>query len=357
MIGPRQKIGEAPVAAIARVAMGSAALAVPWMAGGCLTASPSGPDTGSAVTELVWPRPPEAPRIAFVQTIDDPADMGERVPGWKRALDFVTGAGREEQIFVTPQGVAVDELGNLCLTDPGAGMVCFFDGERKRFRRWHTIGEERLLSPVAVGRRNGVFFVADSGLGKVLAFDHRGRRLFEIAESLERPAGLAVNGDRLYVADATLHRILVFDLQGRLLHQFGERGAAPGQLNAPTHLAVDGLGHIYVTDALNSRVQVFDQQGAVLAVIGSAGDTSGHFSRPKGVAVDSLGHVYVVDALFDNVQGFDGEGRFLLHWGESGSAPGEFWLPAGIAVDHDDRIYVADAHNRRIQVFQYIGEP
>ena len=355
MSDPRNRLGRGRAGRGVRRAAGLAALAAISTASGCLTTSPSEPDVRGAATERVWPRPPEAPRIAFVQTIDDPADLGVRVPGWRRALDFLTGAGRQDQIFITPQGVAVDEHGNLCLTDPGAGMVCFFDGERKRFRRWTVIGEERLLSPVAMGRRNGVFFVADSGLGKVLAFDHRGRRLFEIAESLERPAGLAVNGDRLYVADAKLHRILAFDLQGRLLHQFGERGTAPGQFNAPTHLAVDDLGHIYVTDALNFRVQVFDPQGGVLAVIGSAGDASGHFSRPKGVAVDSFGHVYVVDALFDNVQGFDGEGRFLLHWGESGSAPGEFWLPAGIAVDNDDRIYVADAYNRRIQVFKYIG--
>jgi DNA-binding beta-propeller fold protein YncE len=63
-----------------------------------------------------------------------------------------------------------------------------------------------------------------------------------------------------------------------------------------------------------------------------------------------------VDAVFDNVQIFDSSGQLLLNLGEGGTNPGQFGLPAGIAIGLDNKIYVADSYNRRIQVFQYIGQ-
>ncbi len=73
--------------------------------------------------------------------------------------------------------------------------------------------------------------------------------------------------------------------------------------------------------------------------------------------MDTQGHLYVVDALFDNFQIFDPAGRFLLNVGSSGAGPGEFWLPAGIAINQKNQIFVADSYNRRVQVFQYVGNP
>lgn len=324
------------------------------LAGGCRSTAPS------ATVEpmsLVWPRPPASPRIAYVQSISVPADLGVHPATWRKVVNFITGSDRGREAFVKPQGLAVDELGNLCVADPGARAVIYFDLQRGRLFRWEKIGEQDLVAPVSVAVRNGRIFVGDTSLGKVLAFDRHGALAFEIAEGLERPAGLAVTEDRLLVADALLHRVLVFDLQGKRLGQFGDYGTGPGEFNFPTHVAVDNEGKCYVTDSMNFRVQVFGPSGTFLRAFGGAGDSSGRFSRPKGVAVDQLAHVYVVDAMFDNVQVFDGDGRFLLNWGELGEAPGRFWLPAGAAVDSDNRIYVADAYNQRVQVFQYVGEP
>jgi DNA-binding beta-propeller fold protein YncE len=330
-----------------RLAAAGAAL----LAAGCRTSEPP-----AASPPRVWPSPPAAPRIAFVQSLKGPADAGARLSSWRRVANFLTGSDRGLEAFVRPQGVALDEQGNLCLADPGAPAVCFLDRAEGRFLRWQRIGDEDLVSPVAIARRNGVFFVADTGLGKVLAFDDRGRLLFSLREGLQRPAGVAASADRIFVADAQSHEILVYDHGGRLIRRFGSRGTGPGQFNVPTHVALDAQGRLYVTDSMNFRVQIFDAAGEWVASLGAAGDSSGHFSRPKGVAVDSFGHIFVVDALFDNVQVFDDAGRFLMHWGEAGQEPGEFWLPAGIAADHSNRLYIADAYNGRVQVFQYVGE-
>ena len=305
---------------------------------------------------LVWPPPPAEPRVRYVRSISSPADIGARPSIWGRMASAITGTRKGAERLVKPMGIAVDDSGSLCVTDTGSGTVCLFDLAARRFSRWDAIGKVRLVSPVAVAKKGDVLYVADSALGKVLAFDIRGKPRFEIA-SVERPTGVAVLGEKLFVADSQAHAIAVFDLAGSPLYRFGARGAGPGEFNAPTHVAATADGRLLVTDSLNGRIQVFSADGLWQRTIGSPGDGTGHFSRPKGVAADSFGHIYAVDALHDNVQVFDGEGRFLMDWGEAGSKPGEFWLPAGVAVSRQNEIFVVDSYNRRVQVFQYVGQP
>jgi sugar lactone lactonase YvrE len=302
-----------------------------------------------------WPPPPAEPCVVFVESITCPADLGIKPPTLKRLAHWITGGDRDAGQLVKPFGLALDDAGDLLLTDTGANVVCCLDRARKKWLRWEQAGKTRFASPVGVARRRDTIFVADSGLGKVLAFDLKGKLLFEITRELERPSGLAIFGEKLFVADAQRHQVVVCDLRGGFISRFGRRGSNPGEFNFPTHVAADASGRLYVTDSMNCRVQVFDPSGQFERAIGSPGDGPGHFSRPKGVALDRYGHVYAVDAVFDNVQIFDDQGRLLLNWGEAGSDPGQFWLPNGIAISRDNEIYVADSYNRRIQVFRYTG--
>lgn len=314
------------------------------------------PGTAASTKELTWPPPPAPPRIRYLRSINSPADLGIRPAFLARAFGVL--AGRSQRMMLAkPFGIALDQDDNLLVADSSANAVYWFDVVHHTATCWDKIGPYGLVSPVAVARHQDTFYLADSALPAVLAFDAKGRCRFALTNDLERPAGLAVLGGNLFVADAGAHRIMVFDLQGRPLRHFGRRGTEPGEFNFPTHLAADPKGRLLVTDAMNSRVQILDQQGQPLGVIGSAGDGPGYFSRPKGVAVDSFGHVYVVDALFDNIQIFNPDGQLLMHFGAAGQQPGEFWLPGGVAIGRNNRIYVADTYNRRVQVFQYVGEP
>jgi len=312
---------------------------------------------GSKAGFPAWPPPPDEPYITYVRSISGPADVGAKPATLSRLASWVIGGLPDSAGLVKPFGLALDEAGNLLVTDTGAGAVCCLDPSRKKWLRWESIGKTRFQIPVAIARSGQTFFVADSGLGKVIAFSEKGKLLFEVTRELERPSGLATHADRLFIADAQRHQIVVFDTRGVYQSKFGQRGGAPGEFNYPTHVATDASGRVYVTDSLNYRVQVFDAAGKFERVIGSAGDGPGHFSRPKGVATDQSGHVYIVDALFDNVQIFDGAGRLLLNWGEAGSDPGQFWLPNAIVINRQNEIFVADSYNHRIQVFQYTGKP
>jgi sugar lactone lactonase YvrE len=302
----------------------------------------------------VWPEPPAEPHVAYLQSVYKPADAGVRWSGTKRLSHWLFGADTGQGSLTRPFGVALDEADNLCIADTGAAMVCFLDRTRKTWQSWDKIGSMELISPVAFVKQKSTFIVADSGLRKVLAFDGKGKLLFEFAQPMIRPSGLAIAGDKLFVADAGEHHILIFELGGKYLAAFGKRGTGPGEFNYPTHLATDAKGRLFVTDSMNFRIQIFDASGRYEGAIGTVGDSSGTLSRPKGVAVDRDGNIYVVDALFDNLQIFDQSGRFLLAVGEAGEAAGEFWMPAGIAISREGLIYVADSYNRRIQVLKHL---
>ena len=331
---------------------GLASLAFLLLVPGC--ASREGSRRLSEPVYRVWPEAPMEPRIAFGQAFRDPKEAGLRWTGssWLSRLLL----GEPQGTLVRPFGLALDESNNLCIADSGNAMVSFLDFSRKSWESWRKIGPIEFAAPVAVAKRADTLYVADSGLAQVLAFNLKGKLLFQISDGLQRPSGLAISQDKLFVVDSAAHKIFAFDLAGTPLFTFGSRGTGPGEFNFPTHLAADSDGRLFVTDSMNFRVQIFDSQGHWQKAFGQVGDGSGSLTRPKGLAVDRQGSIFVVDALFDNVQIFNEAGDFLLAFGERGNGPGQFWLPAGIAVAAD-QIFVADAYNRRIQVFNLLPLP
>lgn len=318
-------------------------------------AAPARPPTQIPLAARVWPQAPNEPRVTFAGYLQGPRDIGQKPSAFRSFANWLTGDTGEDLNLRKPFAVALDEEGNLCVTDTDTRLVCYADFAHKKWRRYDGVGKTKFSSPVAIARRNGIFFVADSELAKVFAFHDDGKAVFEISAPLKRPVGLALAGGLLYVVDSQTHSIFAFALDGKFQFEFGKRGTGPGEFNFPTCAAPDNHDHLLVADTLNSRVQVFDLRGNFVSQFGSNGDTSGHFARPKGIAADAAGHVYVVDAMFDNFQIFDGDGSLLLNVGEGGDQPGEFGLPHGIAIGKDNQIYVADAFNHRVQVFKYLG--
>src|SRR5580765_5874826 len=129
---------------------------------------------------LVWPAPPEVARISYLQTILRPADIGMKFSAFTRFGHWLTGSEKGNEALAKPFGLALDENDNLCLTDTGVNRVSFFDRSKMKWQSWNQIGRIRLASPVAVARSQGVFYVADSALASVLAFDSSGKLLLQI---------------------------------------------------------------------------------------------------------------------------------------------------------------------------------
>jgi len=311
-------------------------------------------------TDLVWPLPPDPPRIKYVGSYRFRKDVeaGDKLSAVDLLLGKKEGLGESLR---KPYGVHADRDGRIFVTDVGWGKVVVFDPKNRKFEFWGQAGRGVLGLPIGVtSDSTGRVYVTDASQGRVVVFDRNGEFVAAMGKKgeLERPAGIAIDEDRqrVYVVDTYKHHIAVFDLGGRLISTIGARGTAPAQFNFPTNLTVGPEGRLYVMDSMNFRVQILDPDGKAISAFGENGRNPGQFARGKGIALDSEGHIYVVDAAFNNFQVFDPDGRLLLFIGSNGRNPGEFWLPAGAYIDNEDRIYVADQYNFRIQVFQYLGE-
>jgi DNA-binding beta-propeller fold protein YncE len=304
----------------------------------------------------VWPLPPEQPRIQQVLAFRTPQDMGAKKGFFAKLWEFIAGEDTADRIE-SPHGVVADGKGKVYVADWGAGIIHLFDLDKKKYDSFSKTKLGPLASPIGVAvDEAGLLYVTDSALRRVFVFKGTKNVAMIGDDALERPTGIAVNAKerRLYVVDTTGHRVVVFSLEGQKLFSFGERGSGDGQLNYPTHIALDAAGDAYVMDALNFRVQIFDGKGVYVAQFGGNGTSIKDFMKPKGIAVSSDGHIWVSDGLRNSIQVFDRKGRLLLIFGRLGTEKGEFNIPAGIFIDGRDRLFVSDSYNHRVQKFQYL---
>lgn len=160
-------------------------------------------------------------------------------------------------------------------------------------------------------------------------------------------AGIDVAADgTIYVADAAAGTVHVLDATGAGLRLIGRPGSAPGELAAPSDVAVDG-GRLYVTDTGNGRVQVFDAAtGASLAVWPGVGPL-------HGVAVGD-GKVFLSDTAGRRILVRDLSGAPLASWGAGGDVALDLDRPRGLD-HHGGRLYIADTAATRVVVCDAAG--
>lgn len=303
--------------------------------------------------DLVWPLPPDEPKIKFVDKIMSTLDLGIQ-PSFTESL---FGEEKVDALY-KPYGVAVDKEGKMYVSD--IGRVFVFDLKNKSYAFIGTEpGTGKLIMPIGVATSaDGRVFVADTAQERVFVYTkNKFSGAIGHTGDFESPSGVAIDEKRglVYVVDSKKHMVSVYSLNDyKKIRTIGKRGTESGEFNFPANITLDSEGKLYVVDTFNVRVQVFDANGNFVKSIGKLGDGPGFLARPKGVAVDSEGHIYVVDAAFQNFQIFDQEGRVLLIVGTTGTRPGEFYLPAGITIDEQDRVYVVDQIPGSVQIFQYI---
>ena len=317
---------------------------------------------------LIWPLPPDPPRVRWVAQYMDMARVKQPVVKKSSWLDKVTGTKTlEEKLELRkPYGVTADKRGRIFVADTELKIVFMIDPKAKVVEKREGNSRAPLAMPVGVAvDSDDRLFVSDAALHSVICFSPSGSVIAHFGTTeLGRPGGIAIDQQRkrLYVADARESRIAVFDTASfKFLTYFGGPGK-PGQRDKgrflfPTNVAVDRQGNIYVADTGNYRVQILDPAGKFIRAFGAQGDAPGEFIRPKGIAVDSQGHIYVADAEFNNFQIFTPEGQPLLAVGMLGSEPGQFALLAGLYIDSEDQIYTTEMYHGRVQVFQYISQP
>ncbi|MBI3563643.1 MAG: hypothetical protein HY079_00445 [Elusimicrobia bacterium] len=329
------------------------------------------PAKGVVVTtttvQLVFPNPPDRPRVRWVRSIRTLRDLKGRDQNlFEKVFSFIAG-GDVTMPFVLG-GYGVYKRGpKLYVADTPSGRVAVLDLDKKSASYvGEGTGDDGLKAPVGVVvDEAGTLFVTDPPSRAVKAYGADGKfrwaadDLGVVGGKISRPAGIALTPDgNLLVADTGNRRILLLSREGKFVremcvHARQEYYALPN----PNNVWVEKDGSFLVTDPLAARVHVFSSTGAAIGGFGEQGDTPGYLARPRGVAVDSDGNIHLVDALFSRVQIFNRKGDLLLWYAFPGDGRGQLALPAGLFIDSDDMIYVMDSKNQRVQVFQYITYP
>jgi sugar lactone lactonase YvrE len=330
------------------LAAGLAALS--W---GCAHAPPKPP--------MVWPDPPEKPRIQFVTAFQSEDDLQHG--RWTSVMNVLfgssTGLGMKH-----PMGLAISDDGDrLYIADLRGSQVLRVDLKAKKMSRFATQDAFDQPCNVVLDAQENVY-VTETKQARVIVFSKDGKRLRSFGKEMERPTGLAIDRARgvLYVADTSRvgsenHRVFAYTLEGRLTHEMGNgRGSEEGQFNFPSYLAVDAAGNLYVNDAMNFRIQVFDPEGKLLRAYGETGDTIGTLARTKGIAFDSFGNLYAADGEHSVVQIFNKDFQPLMYFGGKAPVVEHFDIPSAIAIDKvRNRIYVANEIQARVNVYDLVN--
>ena len=177
--------------------------------------------------------------------------------------------------LVDPVGLAIDTTNRfLYVVDTQQDQVIVYDADSlKLLRRIGTGGKNHYLTtPGDFGAPQGVavdndgnVYVTDTLNNRVEIFDADGAFVSLFGKHgdgpgyFARPKGIAVDGDgHIWVADELEDRLQVFNRDGQLLTYIGTgHGELPGQFKALVGVAVDKKNRVFTTEQYPGRMQMF----------------------------------------------------------------------------------------------------
>lgn len=264
------------------------------------------------------------------------------------AADGPVGSAR----FSRPYGIALDQNGDLVLTDATNSEIRHID---------LTNDVVATLSGSIGGRGYA------NGVGAAARFND--------------PHNIAIdtNGN-IYVSDyanAVIRKVAPDSTVTTLAGSPGVTGSSDGtgagaRFAGPRGLAVDAAGNIFVADAANNTIRRVTPLGVVTTFAGAttagyinATGTAARFSNPVAVTVDSNGNVYVSDYNNNAIRKITPARVVTTLAGGGPAAPGttdangtnaRFNGPRGVAVDGADNVIVADRDNGTIRIVTPAGD-
>ncbi|WP_234125051.1 X2-like carbohydrate binding domain-containing protein [Clostridium hydrogenum] len=244
-----------------------------------------------------------------------------------------------------PMGVAVDSSGNVYIADSSNSAIRKIDnttGNISTIAGTGTSGysgDNGLATSATLYGPNGVavdnsgnVYIADSGNNVVRKIDHITGNISTIAgtgtrgysgdnglatsATLYGPREVAIdNSGNVYIADSGNNVIRKIDhTTGNIstIAGTGTRGysgdnglATSATLNTPSGVAVDSSGNVYLADSSNSAIRKIDHETGTISTIAGNGTsayggdnglaTSATLSTPCQISVDSSGNVYIAD--------------------------------------------------------------
>jgi trimeric autotransporter adhesin len=306
-----------------------------------------------------------------------------------------------------PEGLAIDEAGNLYIADLGNlrvrivttdGIIHTLAGNGQ----FAATGDGGPAIEAAIGKVRGVSaFAGNVYIGTENDFVRKVDSLGIIstvagtgADDFSGDGGpatnatfreifcLSVNAGDIYLCDKFNKRVREIDTTGTintvagngLSNFFGDGGPAiSAGLDDPWGVKTDGLGNTYIADTGNERVRQVTSDGTILTLAGNGsqgfgGDggpaTDASLNQPLDVAADKAGNVYIADSNNNRIRKVDPKGIITTFAGNGTGGTNDLadvgdGGPAidatigigvsGVAVDQMGNVYIADGQNFRVR--------
>lgn len=230
-----------------------------------------------------------------------------------------------------PNGLAVDEQGNVYVTDYDSGSLYKETLLSNRGYSQSTVANGLSSVRAVAVDGSGNIFVGGAGmyiLMETLQPDG-GYKQSRIGSDLGATGGLAVDGSgSLYVTDYNFGR--VFKEMPSFDGTYTQTMIASG-LDSPTGIAADSRGNLYI--ALHKRICKERLSGHKYMQT----SITGAFRGPQGVALDAIGNIYVFDFSTGGVYKEKVNGGSYVESLLANNVGGNY-----VAVDGAGNLYVSD---------------
>ena len=260
--------------------------------------------------------------------------------------------------FSHPQSVAVDNDGNVYITDLGNKRIQKLSSTGQFLIEWGTngkqVGEFHYPSGIAVDEK--YVYVSDRDLHKVQKFDHDGNFVLEWGQhgtkegQFKFPNGVLVSNNFVYVVDTGNHRIQKFTLDGKFVLSFGSSGIHDAQFLTAVDIDDDIEGNLYITDRGNGKIEKFDSDGNHMESFKYSGRN--YSFSPEGISVDSDGSMFVINTANNRILHLSPDSSYLDIFEQKGPYPDKFQMPYDLAFGINGELFVVDSGKNKITVLE-----
>lgn len=137
----------------------------------------------------------------------------------------------------------------------------------------------------------------------------------DVVFTMTDPYHVAIDSSgNIWVPDTWNNQLRILAPDGSLLETWGQKGAGPGDFNFVNVQAFnengigaavfDAAGNLYVADPGNYRVQVFTPDRQFIRAWGTRGSAPGDLIAPTGIALDHAGNIYITEGGNERSQKF-----------------------------------------------------
>jgi TolA-binding protein len=248
--------------------------------------------------------------------------------------------GPERSEFRDVVGLAFDAAGQLMLGHKGGVAVFKADGSLAQTitavdpTAFFVDEQERVVvarnGTLITARADAIAFSGPGGDGQLRAVD-------------DIPAALPnARGERI-ISNPKGRNVLRALPNGKFVSVF-----ATGNV---TRMAQNWLGDIAMLDKSTKAINIADRDGKAVSKIPTKG-TGYDMDEPTDVAFDTLGHLYVLDRGRSSIYVFGAKNKLVSTLTIANNTPGALSRAEALTVDAAGRLYVFDDRSRRIQVYQ-----